>query len=146
MGKMENEAFLTMLGQLYNKTKKWGTVWLTIKRVFEEHHKYKHKREFRKLREEDRKKQSEDSTGKFDVIVRAKTTKKKISTLVKADEVGNFQSALSKIMKSHLLKNTAFIKEPKKEVHKKTHPLPQAEEMKDIEVSQPKKFKAKQFS
>lgn len=32
MPQLDNEAFLSNLPQLYSRTKKWGTVWLTMKR------------------------------------------------------------------------------------------------------------------
>ena len=50
--------------------------------VYEEHQKFKGTKEIKKLRAEDKKKQTEDLTAKFPVLVRAKTMKKKIATLV----------------------------------------------------------------
>ena len=55
---------------------------INIAVVYEEHYKYKGTKEFRKQRAEDCKKQTEDPAVKFAVLVRAKTAKKKITTLV----------------------------------------------------------------
>jgi len=42
MGKpIENELFLTKLQQIYSGTRAWGTVRVQVKRMFEEHRKWK---------------------------------------------------------------------------------------------------------
>ncbi len=50
--------------------------------VYAEHFKFKGTKEFRLKRAEDEKKQTEDPAAKFSVLVRAQTSKKKISTIV----------------------------------------------------------------
>ena len=62
----------------------WREVWIGDGKwvVYAEHFLHKEKKEFKKQRAEDYKKQSEDPAAKFSVLVRAKTAKKKIATIV----------------------------------------------------------------
>ena len=148
MPQLENEAFLTALGQLYTGTKKWGTVWVTMKRgiilnilVYQEKFKYKGKREFKKQRKEELKKQADDPAAQFPVLIRAKTAKKKITTIVNPENIITFQQSLNKVMKANLLKNTEYKKDSAVKASKK-RPTKGKEDEKE-QKPDPKKFKSK---
>ncbi len=120
---------------------KSSTVYLI---VYAEHFKFKDTKEFRKQRAEDYKKQAEDPAAQFSVLVRAKTAKKKIATVIKPEDILHFQQALNKILRGNLLKNV----ESKKEVvkGKKKRSQAQAAEGKEEQketANGVKKFKSK---
>ena len=54
----DNKSFLTTLRQMYNETRKWGSVTVTVKRMFEEN--FKGKKSMHKQRDTDRTKQVEE--------------------------------------------------------------------------------------
>eukprot|EP00826_Nyctotherus_ovalis_P060512 TRINITY_DN849_c0_g3_i2.p2 TRINITY_DN849_c0_g3~~TRINITY_DN849_c0_g3_i2.p2 ORF type:complete len:123 (-),score=47.12 TRINITY_DN849_c0_g3_i2:137-505(-) len=105
--------------------------------VYDEKFKFKATKDFCRQREEDRKKQVEDSGAQFAVLVRAKTAKKKISTVVKPDDIALFQQAINKAMKASLLKNVEFRKE-ERDAKKRTR-----KDKGEITESEGKKFKSK---
>ena len=88
MGELTNDTFLTKLQLLYGGTRKWGTVRLVVKRMFDEHH--QHKKSKSKERDDKRVEESADPAKSFTLIVKASTTKRKMSTQVKAAEQTTF--------------------------------------------------------
>ena len=70
---------------MYNLTKKWGSVRLTIKRLYKETHKYK--KSFRHDRYMENTSLSRDNpTLEYDTVVKAENPKRKISTMVAPKE------------------------------------------------------------
>ena len=65
---------------MYNGTKKWGTVRVTMKRMFTENH--RHKKSMAKERLADRKAQCADSKNTFDIVVKAQSPRRKITAIV----------------------------------------------------------------
>ena len=101
MGKiLEADAFLNELGQLYSRTKKWGAVRVTLKRVFKEN--FKHKKSKRKERVEDKRSQCENLEAQYTVAVKAKTSRKRITTLVEPVNCNSFKKSLSDLMSSNM--------------------------------------------
>ena len=76
---------------MYAGTKKWGSVRVTIKRQYTELH--KHKDSMSKERKAARR-QEAASKSEFDLVVRAQSPRRKITTFVEAQNVIKFQRAL----------------------------------------------------
>ena len=110
--KLKSEDFLSELAKFYSQSKEKYSVYLTIKRLYEEKYKYKQNASKRKLRLNDRLEQ--DKNGKvFNVLVRAKLRKQRIHTIITPDELSRFHKNLTNV----LIMN--FIKEEKKKKDKK---------------------------
>ena len=110
--KLKSEDFLSELAKFYSQSKEKYSVYLTIKRLYEEKYKYKRNDAKRKLRLTDRLEQ--DKNGKsFNVLVRAKLRKQRIHTIITPDELNRFHKNLTNV----LIMN--FIKEEKKKKDKK---------------------------
>ena len=110
--KLKSEDFLSELAKFYSQSKEKYSVYLTIKRLYEEKYKYKRNDAKRKLRLTDRLEQ--DKNGKsFNVLVRAKLRKQRIHTIITPDELSRFHKNLTNV----LIMN--FIKEEKKKKDKK---------------------------
>jgi len=73
--------FINQLDAFYTDSRDKNSVYLTLKRVYEEKFKFKKNNKNRKLRNEDRKKQ-DLSNSKYNVLVRAKLKKNRIQTIV----------------------------------------------------------------
>ena len=125
--KLKSEDFLSELAKFYSQSKEKYSVYLTIKRLYEEKNKYKKKPAQRKLRLKDRLEQ--DKTDKsFNVLVRAKLRKQRIHTIITPDELNRFHKNLTNV----LIMN--FIKEEKKKKEKK-------EQVKKMSKTQKRKMK-----
>ena len=110
--KLKSEDFLSELAKFYSQSREKYSVYLTIKRLYEEKYKYKRNAVKRKLRLTDRIEQ--DKNGKsFNVLVRAKLRKQRIHTIITPDELSRFHKNLTNV----LIMN--FIKEEKKKKDKK---------------------------
>ena len=115
MGKIvDNEQFLLQLNQMYAGTKKWGTVRILIKRLFEKQFSYKLTKRTEQLKHE--REQCADRTHEFDIVVRAANPKRKVSTMVKASQSFEFQKKLVAMMQSQMFKDikVAAAKDKKK--------------------------------
>ena len=106
MGKIvENETFLQQLQQMYAGTKKWGTVRIIIKRLYEEQFKYKDSKRPDQSAYE-RQLLANNRTHEFDIVVKAANPKRKVSTLVKAGATTyEFQKKLVTLMQSSMFKD-----------------------------------------
>jgi len=98
---LENDAFLTELTKLYNKTKETGSVWVTMKQY---EHKVKQPRdEGSKEEKKDRKKlKTEHLETDTRCLMRATDGKTKVTTHVLGRDVVRFQLAYSNILKSQM--------------------------------------------
>ena len=77
--KLKSEDFLSELAKFYSEAKDKKTVYLTMKRAYEEKQKYKRNALKRRLRIKDRLEQDKENKL-FNVLVRAKLSKKRIHT------------------------------------------------------------------
>ncbi len=119
MGRLvDNDTFLQNLTLMYAGTKKWGTVRILLKRLFEEQHSFKLTKRKEQLAFE--KSECADRTKEFDLIVRAANPKRKVSTVVKAANSYTFQKSMVSIMQQQMFKDvksggaTGTTKKPKK--------------------------------
>lgn len=137
MGKIvDNEQFLLQLNQMYAGTKKWGTVRILIKRVFEEQFSYKLTKRTEQLKHE--REQCADRTHEFDIVVKAANPKRKVSTMVKASQSFEFQKKLVAMMQSQMFKDMkiAAAKDKKKSKAVPVEKKPAAASTKKEEVKE----------
>jgi len=125
-----------------NETRYFSLILLFLK-VYAEHLKYKEKKPFDKQRAEDYKKQAEDQNAQFSVLIRAKTAKKKIATLVKPENMTHFMQALNKVLHGAILKNAEVAKEESKIKKKKEAKKGEEKEEQKESAQGTKKFKSK---
>ena len=115
--KLKSEDFLSELAKFYSQSKEKYSVYLTIKRLYEEKNKYKKNSAQRKLRLKDRLEQ--DKTDKsFNVLVRAKLRKQRIHTIITPDELNRFHKNLTNVLIMNFIKNEKKKKEKKEQVKK----------------------------
>ena len=93
---IENEVFLQRLKQTYSGAKHWGTVRVSMKRLFEEMHQFKKSKAAERTAH--RQDLCSDLTKEFKLIVKAATPRKHFSTVVAANEVGGFEPKLTQVM------------------------------------------------
>ena len=130
--KLKSEDFLSELAKFYSQSKEKYSVYLTIKRLYEEKYKYKQNAAKRKLRLNDRLEQ--DKTGQaFNVLVRAKLRKQRIHTIITPDELSRFHKNLTNV----LIMN--FIKDEKKQKDKK-EPIKKMSKKKKRKIKKLKKI------
>ena len=125
--KLKSEDFLSELAKFYSASKEKYSVYLTIKRLYEEKQKYKNNSANRKLRIKDRLEQDKENK-EFNILVRAKLRKQRIHTIITPDELNRFHKNLTNV----LIMN--FIKEEKIKKEKKEH-------LKKMSVRQRRKLK-----
>ena len=125
--KLKSEDFLSELAKFYSASKEKYSVYLTIKRLYEEKQKYKRNSAKRKLRIKDRLEQDKENKL-FNILVRAKLRKQRIHTIITPDELSRFHKNLTNV----LIMN--FIKEERKKKEKKI-------ELKKISKTQKRKIK-----
>ena len=110
--KLKSEDFLSELAKFYSASKEKYSVYLTIKRLYEEKQKYKKNSANRKLRIKDRLEQDKQNK-EFNILVRAKLRKQRIHTIITPDELNRFHKNLTNVLIMH------FITEEKKKKEKK---------------------------
>ena len=110
--KLKSEDFLSELAKFYSASRDKNTVYLTMKRMYEEKQKYKNNRGKRKLRIKDRLEQDKEKKL-FNVLVRAKLKKQRIHTIITPDELNRFHKNLTNVLIMH------FITEERKKKEKK---------------------------
>ena len=99
---IDNETFLQRLKQLYSSAKAWGTVRVTIKRLFVEN--FKHKKSMRKQRNEDKLNQCQDPAKEFKLVIKAAIPQKHFSTVVMPNEISTFEPKLTQLMTQAIFK------------------------------------------
>ena len=110
--KLKSEDFLSELAKFYSASRDKNTVYLTMKRMYEEKQKYKKNPAKRRLRLKDRLEQDKDNKL-FNVLVRAKLRKQRIHTIITPDELKTFHKNLTNVLIMH------FITEERKKKEKK---------------------------
>ena len=115
--KLKSEDFLSELAKFYSASKEKYTVYLTIKRLYEEKQKYKNNPAKRKLRIKDRLEQDKENKA-FNILVRAKLRKQRIHTIITPDELNRFHKNLTNVLIMNFIKEER-VKKEKKEPTKK---------------------------
>ena len=115
--KLKSEDFLSELAKFYSASKEKYSVYLTIKRLYEEKQKYKKNPEKRKLRIKDRLEQDKENKA-FNILVRAKLRKQRIHTIITPDELNRFHKNLTNVLIMNFIKEER-VKKEKKEPNKK---------------------------
>lgn len=133
--KLTYDFFCSKLSEFYKNSKDKNSVYLTMKRLYEEKCKYKRSSKCRKQRALNRKEQEKTNTV-FNVLVRAKLKKERIHTIVTPDDIEAFNKGLSNILTLNFM--TDEQKKEKKKVIKKTISKTQKRKIKRL-----KKLKAK---
>ena len=110
--KLKSEDFLSELAKFYTASRDKNTVYLTMKRMYEEKQKYKKNPAKRRLRLKDRLEQDKENKL-FNVLVRAKLKKQRIHTIITPDELKTFHKNLTNVLIMH------FITEERKKKEKK---------------------------
>ena len=110
--KLKSEDFLSELAKFYTASKEKNTVYLTMKRMYEEKQKYKRNAAKRRLRIKDRLQQDKEKKI-FNILVRAKLKKQRIHTIITPDELERFHKNLTNVLIMH------FITEERKKKVKK---------------------------
>ena len=110
--KLKSEDFLSELAKFYSASRDKNTVYLTMKRMYEEKQKYKKNPAKRRLRLKDRLEQDKENKV-FNVLVRAKLRKQRIHTIITPDELKTFHKNLTNVLIMH------FITEERKKKEKK---------------------------
>ena len=110
--KLKSEDFLSELAKFYSASKEKNTVYLTMKRMYEEKQKYKRNPAKRRLRLKDRLEQDKEKK-EFNVLVRAKLRKQRIHTIITPNELSRFHKNLTNVLIMH------FITEERKKKEKK---------------------------
>ena len=110
--KLKSEDFLSELAKFYSASRDKNTVYLTIKRMYEEKQKYKKNPAKRRLRLKDRMEQDKENKL-FNVLVRAKLKKQRIHTIITPEELKTFHKNLTNVLIMH------FITEERKKKEKK---------------------------
>ena len=115
--KLKSEDFLSELAKFYSASKEKYSVYLTIKRLYEEKQKYKKNPAKRKLRIKDRLEEDKENKA-FNVLVRAKLRKQRIHTIITPDELNRFHKNLTNVLIMNFIKEER-VKKEKKEPTKK---------------------------
>ena len=115
--KLKSEDFLSELAKFYSASKEKYSVYLTIKRLYEEKQKYKKNSANRKLRIKDRLEQDKQNK-EFNILVRAKLRKQRIHTIITPDELNIFHKNLTNVLIMNFIKEER-VKKEKKEPTKK---------------------------
>ena len=115
--KLKSEDFLSELAKFYSASKEKYSVYLTIKRLYEEKQKYKKNSAKRKLRIKDRLEQDKENKV-FNILVRAKLRKQRIHTIITPDELNRFHKNLTNVLIIKYIKEER-VKKEKKEPTKK---------------------------
>ena len=115
--KLKSEDFLSELAKFYSASKEKYSVYLTIKRLYEEKQKYKKNPAKRKLRIKDRLEQDKENKV-FNILVRAKLRKQRIHTIITPDELNRFHKNLTNVLIMNFIKEER-VKKEKKEPNKK---------------------------
>ena len=115
--KLKSEDFLSELAKFYSASKEKYSVYLTIKRLYEEKQKYKKNSANRKLRIKDRLEQDKENK-EFNILVRAKLRKQRIHTIITPDELNRFHKNLTNVLIMNFIKEER-VKKEKKEPTKK---------------------------
>ena len=115
--KLKSEDFLSELAKFYSASKEKYSVYLTIKRLYEEKQKYKKNSANRKLRIKDRLEQDKQNK-EFNILVRAKLRKQRIHTIITPDELNRFHKNLTNVLIMNFIKEER-VKKEKKEPNKK---------------------------
>ena len=115
--KLKSEDFLSELAKFYSASKEKYSVYLTIKRLYEEKQKYKKNPAKRKLRIKDRLEQDKENKA-FNILVRAKLRKQRIHTIITPDELNRFHKNLTNVLIMNFIKEER-VKKEKKEPTKK---------------------------
>ena len=115
--KLKSEDFLSELAKFYSASKEKYSVYLTIKRLYEEKQKYKRNAAKRKLRIKDRLEQDKENKV-FNILVRAKLRKQRIHTIITPDELNRFHKNLTNVLIMNFIKEER-VKKEKKEPTKK---------------------------
>ena len=115
--KLKSEDFLSELAKFYSASKEKYSVYLTIKRLYEEKQKYKKNPAKRKLRIKDRLEQDKENKV-FNILVRAKLRKQRIHTIITPDELNRFHKNLTNVLIMNFIKEER-VKKEKKEPTKK---------------------------
>ena len=115
--KLKSEDFLSELAKFYSSSKEKYSVYLTIKRLYEEKQKYKKNPAKRKLRIKDRLEQDKENKV-FNILVRAKLRKQRIHTIITPDELNRFHKNLTNVLIMNFIKEER-VKKEKKEPTKK---------------------------
>ena len=115
--KLKSEDFLSELAKFYSASKEKYSVYLTIKRLYEEKQKYKKNPAKRKLRIKDRLEQDKENKL-FNILVRAKLRKQRIHTIITPDELNRFHKNLTNVLIMNFIKEER-VKKEKKEPNKK---------------------------
>ena len=131
--KLKSEDFLSELAKFYSASRDKNTVYLTMKRMYEEKQKYKKNPAKRRLRLKDRLEQDKDNKL-FNVLVRAKLRKQRIHTIITPDELKTFHKNLTNVLIMH------FITEERKKKEKKL-PLTKMSKTQKRKIKKLKKIK-----
>ena len=115
--KLKSEDFLSELAKFYSASKEKYSVYLTIKRLYEEKQKYKNIPAKSKLRIKDRLEQDKENKV-FNILVRAKLRKQRIHTIITPDELNRFHKNLTNVLIMNFIKEER-VKKEKKEPTKK---------------------------
>ena len=115
--KLKSEDFLSELAKFYSASKEKYSVYLTIKRLYEERQKYKKNSANRKLRIKDRLEQDKENK-EFNILVRAKLKKQRIHTIITPDELNRFHKNLTNVLIMNFIKEEKIKKEKKEPLKK----------------------------
>ena len=115
--KLKSEDFLSELAKFYSASKEKYSVYLTIKRLYEEKQKYKNNPAKRKLRIKDRLEQDKENKA-FNILVRAKLRKQRIHTIITPDELNRFHKNLTNVLIMNFIKEEKIKKEKKEPLKK----------------------------
>ena len=115
--KLKSEDFLSELAKFYSASKEKYSVYLTIKRLYEEKQKYKKNSANRKLRIKDRLEQDKQNK-EFNILVRAKLKKQRIHTIITPDELNRFHKNLTNVLIMNFIKEEKIKKEKKEPLKK----------------------------
>lgn len=134
--KLTYDFFCSKLSEFYKNSKDKHSVYLTMKRIYEEKFKYKRSTKCRKQRAQNRQEQ-EKTNAVFNILVRAKLKKERIHTIVTPNDLEAFHKGLSNILTLNFMTDDDQKKE-KKKIIKKTISKTQKRKIKRL-----KKIKAK---
>ena len=110
--KLKSEDFLSELAKFYSASREKYSVYLTIKRLYEEKNKYKKNPTQRRLRIKDRLEQDKGNKL-FNILVRAKLRKQRIHTIITPDELSRFHKNLTNVLIMNFIKEEKVKKEKK---------------------------------
>ena len=110
--RLKSEDFLSELAKFYSASKDKYSVYLTIKRLYEEKQKYKNNPAKRRLRLKDRLEEDKENKA-FNILVRAKLRKQRIHTIITPDELSRFHKNLTSVLIMNFIKNKRKKKEKK---------------------------------